>query len=248
MSTGGAAGLVVEFVGLPGAGKSALSHQVAVLLKADGLVVSEPTSRLNHVSLTSRTLAKVGFGIGGAVAAPLTGARWLRIFRGLGQRSLADTGRVALNWFFLAGLTRGLTHRSGVHLLDQGIFQGLWSAGYAARDGTVAGREIDSAVLTALPPRILVIVVETSPATLRRRLHERPGGDSRLERDLTTEESAGSLTRAMATFAGMLQLLDRLERQEAIALMRVQGEHPEQLQATAEAVAGRIMGMHSPGA
>ena len=238
----------MEFVGLPGAGKSELSHQVAVLLEAQGLVVSEPMDRLNQLSLTSRTLAKVRYGIGGAAAAPLTGARWLRIFRRTGQRSLADTGRVALNWFFLVGLTRGLTRRPGVHLLDQGIFQGLWSAGYSARDGAVVGREIDSAVLTALPPRILVVVVETSPATLLRRLHERPGGDSRLERDLTTSESAGSLTRAMTTFAGLQELLGRLERQEAIALMRVQGEHPEQLQATAKAVAGRIMSMHSPGA
>ena len=236
----------MEFVGLPGAGKSALSRQVAVLLQAQGLVVSEPTDRLNQISLASRTLTKVGYGIGAAAAAPLTSARWLRIFGRTGQRSLADTGRVALNWFFLVGLIRGLTRRPGVHLLDQGIFQGLWSVGYAARDEAVAGREIDSAVLTALPPRILVIVVETSPDTLRRRLHQRPGGDSRLERDLATSESAGSLTRATATFAGLQALLDRLGRQEAIALMRVQGEHPEQLQATAQAVAERIMSIHSP--
>jgi len=238
----------VEFVGLPGAGKSALSHQVAALLGAAGMAVSEPTDRLNQISLTSRTLAKVGYGIEGAAAAPMASARWLRVFRGTGQRSLADTGRVALNWFFLAGLTRGLTRRPGVHLLDQGIFQGLWSAGYAARDGAVAGRQIDAAVQAALPPRILVIVVETSPATLRRRLHERPGGDSRLERDLTTSESAESLTRALAAFAGIQELLDRLERQEAIAVMRVQGEHPHQLQVTARAVVGRIMSIHSPGA
>lgn len=242
---GGAAGLVVEFVGLPGAGKSALSHQVAVLLKDDGLIVSEPTRRLDQLGLAWRTLAKVGYGIVGAVAAPRTGARWMRTFTNMRQRSLTDTGRVALNWLFLAGLTRGLAHRPGVHLLDQGIFQGLWSAGYAARDGALQSREVLAAVLEALPPRILVIVVETSAAALQQRLYGRLGGDSRLERDLTASGSAGSLSRAVAALTGTQELLDLLERQGAIAVMRVQGERPEQLQVTAEAVAGRIMGVQS---
>jgi predicted kinase len=242
---GGAAGLVVEFVGLPGAGKSALSRQVAVLLRAKGLIVSEPTRRLDQLGMAWRTLAKVGYGIGGAVAAPRTGARWMRTFNNMRQRSLADTGRVALNWFFLAGLTRGLAHRPGVHLLDQGIFQGIWSAAYAAREEAIKGPEIVAAVLDVLPARILVIVVETSPDTLRRRLQERLGGDSRLERDLTTREAPGSLTRAVAAFASMQELLKLLERQEAIVVMRVQGEHPEQLQVTAEAVAGRLLGAQS---
>ena len=242
---GGAAGLVVEFVGLPGAGKSALSQRVADLLRAEGLIVSEPTRRLDRLGVTWRTLAKVGYGIGGAVASPQTGARWVRTFNNMRQRSLADTGRVTLNWFFLAGLTRGLAHRPGVHLLDQGIFQGLWSAGYAAREGALQGREVVTAVREALPPRILVIVVETSPATLRRRLFARLGGDSRLERDLATDGSAGSLGRAVAALNGMQELLELLEQQGAIAVMRVQGEHPEQLQVTAEAVAGRITGAQS---
>ena len=244
----GAAGLVVEFVGLPGAGKSALSRQVAVLLSDEGLIVSEPTHWLDQLGTARRTLAKVGYGIGGVAAAPRTGARWMRTFNSMRQRSLADTGRVALNWFFLAGLTRGLAHRPGVHLLDQGIFQGLWSARYAARDGPFQGREVVAAVREALPPRILVIVVETSPATLRQRLHARLGGDSRLERDLVTGGSAESLGRAIAALTGMQELLDLLEGQGAIAVMRVQGEHPEQLQATAKAVAGRIMSISSPGA
>jgi hypothetical protein len=235
----------VEFVGLPGAGKSALSRQVAVLLGTEGLPVSEPTHRLDQVGTASRALAKVGYGIRGAVAAPLAGARWMRAFTAMGQRGLSETGRVALNWFFLAGLTRGLAHRPGVHLLDQGIFQGLWSAGYGARDGAIRVREIVAAVPKALPPRVLVVVVETSPETLRRRLHQRLGGDSRLERDLTAGEPAGSLTRAIAAFASVQELLRLLERHGAIAVMWVQGEHPEQLPVTAKAVAGWIMGAQS---
>ena len=242
---GGAAGLVVEFVGLPGAGKSALSRQVAGLLRAAGLVVSEPTSRLDQVGAASRTLAKVGYGTGAAMTAPLTGVRWVRTFIEMKQRSLADTGRVALNWLFLAGLTGRLKHRAGVHLLDQGIFQGLWSAAYAAREGAIKPPELVARVLQTLPPRMLVIVVETSSDTLRRRLHERLGGDSRLERDLAMGESAGSMGRAVAAFASMQELLDLLEGRGSIAVMRVQGEHPELLHITAEAVAGRIIGASS---
>jgi adenylate kinase len=242
---GAAAGLVVEFVGLPGAGKSALSRQVAGLLRAAGVVVSEPTSRLDQAGTASRTLAKVGYGIEAAMAAPLTGAGWVRTFIAMKQRSLADTGRVALNWFFLAGLTGGLRHRPGVHLLDQGIFQGLWSAAYAAREGALKPPELVARVLQTLPPGMLVIVIETSPDTLRRRLSERLGGDSRLERDLATGESARSMGRAVAAFASMEELLDLLEERGTIAVMRVQGEHPELLQITAEAVAQRIIGASS---
>lgn len=238
---GNAAGLVVEFVGLPGAGKSVLSRKVAGLLRAAGTAVSEPTNRLDQAGTASRALAKVGHGIGGAVAAPLTGARWVRTFIAMNQRSLSDTGRVALNWFFLAGLTRRLAHRPGVHLLDQGIFQGLWSAAYAAREGAINARVLAAKILQALPPRMLVILVQTSPETLRRRLHERSGGDSRLERDLAGDDSIDSLARAVRAFASMQELLDLLERQGSIVVMRVQGEHPELLEVTAEAVADRII-------
>jgi predicted kinase len=237
---GSAAGLVVEFVGLPGAGKSALSRQVADLLRAEGSTVSEPTARLDQSGAAWRTLAKVGYGIISVTASPLNAIRWMRTFVTMKQRGLSDLGRVGLNWFFLAGLTRALANRPGVHLLDQGIVQGLWSAAYGAREKTISGREIVAALLASLPPRILVIVVETSPDIVRNRLHARAGGDSRLERDLTGGESDASLTRAIAAFASMQELVELLERQGAIAVMRVQGEQPGQLQIAAKAVAARI--------
>ena len=238
---GGAAGLVVEFVGLPGAGKSALSRQVAGLLRAAGVMASEPIARLDGTGTASRTLTKVRYGLGAAAAAPLTGTRWVRAFLAMKQRSLTDIGRVALNWFFLAGLTDELKNRPGVHLLDQGIFQGLWSAAYAAREGAIKPPELIGRLVQTLPPRMLVIMVETSPDSLRRRLHQRLGGDSRLERDLARGESDQSMGRAVAAFSSMQELLALLERRGTIALMRVRGEDPELLQVTAEAVAGRIL-------
>lgn len=236
---GSAAGLVVEFVGLPGAGKSALSRQVATLLRERGTTLSEPTQALDRATTLRRSLVKASLGVEAAVAAPLTSARWIRTFVGMAQRRPADIGRVTLNWLFLAGLTRRLASRPGVHLLDQGVLQGLWSAGYAAKRGGL-GHEAGAALAKALLPGTLVIVVDTSPATLRHRLQHRPGGDSRLERDLAAGDPAGSLARAVAAFASLQELLVLLERQGRIVVMRVEGEHPELLQRTAERVADRI--------
>ena len=239
---GSAAGLIVEFVGLPGAGKSALARQVSVLLTDRGVAVSQSTGQLDRLGVAGRTWFKVGYALQGAMAGPVRGGRWLGRFLEMGQRGLTDTGRVALNWFFLIGLTRRLASRSGVHLLDQGIIQGLWSAGYAARRGVRSDPEVAAALREVLPPRMLVVVVETSPERLVDRLQQRAGGDSRLERDLATSEPGASLARAVAAFASIQELLVLLERQGAVAVLRVRGDQADQLLTTAQVIAERIAG------
>ena len=51
-----ARGFVVEFVGIPGAGKSTLSHAVAEELRRRGQHVTEPTRDLTHRSGTQRRI------------------------------------------------------------------------------------------------------------------------------------------------------------------------------------------------
>ena len=40
--------IVLDFFGLPGSGKSTISHELAILLKEEGFIVSEPSYDLDH--------------------------------------------------------------------------------------------------------------------------------------------------------------------------------------------------------
>lgn len=241
-----AAGLCVEFLGLPGAGKSTLAHAVTAELRVRGVRVTPPRCTNGRRDATLGRLGiKLWYAIRGAVQAPRRTLFWLKLLAESRQAHRGDWWGSALNWFYLLGITRQRASHPGIQLLDQGVFQALWSVGYAAQQRGVLSSQLLPQLRATLPPRILVVLVGTSAATATQRLRHRDG-KSRLERDL----ARGSRDSRVAT---ALEVLDQvhgvalsLARERRIVLQEIVNDVDDALPATAAALTDAIVDLLAP--
>ncbi|ADD03730.1 uncharacterized protein Nmag_0133 [Natrialba magadii ATCC 43099] len=171
---------VVEFVGLPGTGKTTLSRGVAKKLTTRGVHVTEPTyeletrSTVRRVALKSRTAA-VGFG-----RYPSAGLSASRAVFNTDQQSLTDYIRVLFNLLYITGTITKRRSAGGACLLDQGVYQGIWSAGFRSHHKWAKILDRFDNILQRLSPD-LIVFLEVDEATIADRLRKRSDGDTRFE-------------------------------------------------------------------
>ena len=173
--------VLVEFLGLSGAGKSAVSHQVAERLRRRGIPVDEPTLTLAPAgrrppwwrrALKSLHVARE------LVVHPVSSLRSLKSMRATRQQRLRLLFRMGFNWLMLRSLMR--THRRSLHLFDQGAFQALWSIGLEGRRGTL--KRVGQRLVATVPAPDAVVVIEAGAEVVADRLKERGGRESRADR------------------------------------------------------------------
>jgi hypothetical protein len=174
-----AGGVVVEFAGLPGAGKTTLAaHTLAALVErgvpctlVDAAVsasVRRPVRALRRAALASAQLS----------THPMTGIAALRTVAASGQESVRDGLAGAVQWLVVQRLAGQARRRSGMHLLEEGAVQTLWTLGLRSRlDGT-------GNTLPRLAPTLadLVVVVDAPLDQLVWRLGQRASRHSRTQR------------------------------------------------------------------
>lgn len=175
-------GLVVEFLGLPAAGKTTLARAVADRLRAEGRAVQLPAVHAEHPAA----------GIGNKVSrVALLGTSWLRrpiaqtralvAVRRTRQGTFADLRTVWENLVTVTAMRERARATDGVHLFDQGLFQAIWSIGLSAAtfDPTPHFESVS-------PPDLLVITTVDQQRG-RERLAARAQDDSRLGQRLQAQ-------------------------------------------------------------
>jgi thymidylate kinase len=230
--------LLVEFVGLPGAGKSALSRRLAEVLQAQGLAVDEPSRALAHGSgRGARALRKLLRVALESLARPLASARAARAIAASGQAPTAGAAHLWFNWLLVSSLARRARRRAGVHLLDEGPCQGAWSV--ALEGDPEAARALLSGLPAEARPDLLVVVEAPAPVVAAR-IRARSERDSRLDRRLDAEPEL--LQRAERTLIGIRSALESAARpggaQDVFVLANVQASD---LDRGAGALAERIL-------
>jgi broad-specificity NMP kinase len=221
-------GLVVEFLGLPGVGKTTLALEVAKLLP--DLPVRSAYGHLSGRNWVARRLSNARDIARLALEHPRYVAQTVRVIRASGQRTPYDGLKVTNNWLNVSALTLASRRAPGITLFDQGTFQALWSVGYSAEE------EARPACLTRLgalmPKPNLLVLVAADLTTVQRRLRARGGRESRLA------------TRAEATqlreVAALLDTVVVAARVEKVALLEVDGDADDALAANARAVADAV--------
>jgi len=192
--------LLVEFLGVPGAGKSALSSRLAGRLQRLPIPVHQPSRALAHdlgrLSRAARKSVHVALEAG---LHPLASARAARVLASSGQPSAACAAGLLFNWLLVISLARRARRRPGLHLLDEGLAQVAWAIALEGR--------VESALqlLGQLPPGTapdLVVTVHASLEAIAARLRSRPQQDSRLDLRLDTEPE---LLQRGATTAGRIE-------------------------------------------
>ncbi|MGC5327276.1 hypothetical protein [Brevibacillus sp. SYSU BS000544] len=194
----GVQGLVIEFLGLPGAGKTTLTTKLTPLLQELGIAIHEPSFKRRNGKSGKRILVKLHMVITELIfhfRFTLLSICYILMSK---QTSWRDTFTTCFNWLFCAGIIRQNSLHTKPILLDQGIFQALWSIRYSCLYEPVS-LELLLNSLICMP--FIVVVLNTDPTIIRKRLHERPGSSSRLEKKLEQGDNVElTFQRAITSF------------------------------------------------
>ena len=225
---------VIEFIGLPGAGKSTLSHRVAEILQQRGWRVEQPTYSVNHEMRTwERLLLKLRLVLAEAIFHPARAVRSVNAILATRQASAADFMGVTVNWLFMSSLLRKSDRRTGVHIFDEGPLNALWSIGFSAGSAGTAGILGELARQRSTP--VVVALVEVDIAAVRERLDLRKDGRSRLERTGPADDAWERARRALQQVKATLQMLT--DEGADIQVVAVRNRGSEDLDALANRLA-----------
>jgi len=173
--------MLIEFLGLPGCGKSTLSRLVADLLMEQRVVVEETTYNLDHRRRKlGRQRAKLTHVVSFVARNPRSAFGNLVAIAVTQQASLADMRKVSLNWLYILSVAARRRSPTAVTILDQGIGQAMWSIGFAAQRASwldLLPTKVQQA--TAMPD--LVVHVRADFATIGDRLAARKRHVSRMD-------------------------------------------------------------------
>ena len=212
-------GLILEFAGLPGAGKSTVATEVIKILERRGLRVARDPA----VPGAERARQLRGGYLRFLACQPAFVWNSCRAILRSRQRSKADLGWTTVTWLKRAARLSRALGSPELRLLDPGISQALWSIGLRAQSDTFS--QLASALLEAAPLPHLVAVVDADDQAIISRLRARPGSTSRLERQ---ELAAQSLLVARKRLEEVLGALERLEadRPEVLHTVNDHGRTP----------------------
>jgi thymidylate kinase len=231
--------LSVEFLGLPGAGKSGVSRRVAEILANDGHPVVDTNYALTHRSgVLARRLRKFAGIAREIVLHPAYSARSTWAITATKQRTLSDLLGAVSNWLFVSSLLR--EGGRALHLLDEGIFQALWSVGFGAAsdDWTSVVRAAGS----GFPVPDVVVIVNVSAATAERRLRARGLKQSRVEGLLETDPGVLETSRRLLDQVRAV-LFQMAKSGKHLHIQEVANERDDDLEPNARSLAGVLIPM-----
>lgn len=171
---------IIEFVGVPGSGKTTISNNVADKLSSRGITVAEPIYDINTNPPILRVLSKARFLFTMFIRDTGTVLAISRVVIGTGQQTKTDQIRVLFNLLYVFGVVTKYRYNHRITLLDQGPYQGVWSVGFRSSHEWTGVLERFSKPLQIANPD-LIVFVEADEKTISDRLNERMGGDTRFE-------------------------------------------------------------------
>ena len=224
-------GYVVEFCGLPTAGKSTLARAVVAQLRLRGVPTTEVMATLGPDAGRSARMARKVAAIGRSAVEPGS----VVVAAGVGLRSRQQDVRDRLarpaNLLVVRHAVRRAHRRPGVHVLDQGPLQEWWSAALRADDqrvlrqsGTDPAERCD-----------LLIRVETPIPVLLARLAARGPRQSRLE-GVDSVQQRRELERGELLLDTLSDQLVHSSGLDGPGILRVDGQDPAAAETIAEVV------------
>jgi len=204
---------IVEFVGLPGAGKTTISHAVADALRLKGKNVTEQTFDITLAS--DRRSQKVILALFNLCRHPyLSFFSFIKIIKSR-QKSLSDVASSAFNIFYICGLMKKISQKPGIHFIDQGYYNAFWTVYFSASPDKLESCDVESILdFNRVSRPDMIFLVEAAPETIVERLQKRPGAGSRLERQLDTPHLNSGIVAAMRAFEQVRNLLDAVKKND----------------------------------
>lgn len=167
--------MIIEFIGLPGSGKTSISKGISSELKNNKNKVLCPSNMIGVKPVPVRISIKLFYTLLALFASPLITTRYISFLFASKQNSLSDFIKNLLNILYNHGLYIQYRNKPYIVLMDQGILQGLWSIVYTST------KKVNLSNRIALPP--LCFSIKCSFDSQYSRLKKRPGNQSRVEKN-----------------------------------------------------------------
>ena len=175
--------IFVEFMGLPGSGKTTLSHHSAKLLRITGKSVLEPTYFINSEMRTvPKYLLKLWHTTKIVLLRPSWAYNWFSLILQSRQRTLKDTALMIINCFYILEIYRFYSQHNNICFLDQGILQAFLSLDYSSKKKNFFESRLAIPMDFLATRRVRIILTKTGADTVVERLTKRNQNVSRLER------------------------------------------------------------------
>ena len=164
--------MILEFAGVPGAGKTTVAAAVAEQLESKGVSVSQPTAKLtHHVSRPHRITTKAVFAAQGAIISPVYTHKLISMIRQSRQSRKRMYFKNIFNVLFLKAIYRSADPET-ITVMDQGLLQALWSIVYFSNSENVHRSDLLQ-FLTAADQPVRFVLIEAPPEITRERLSNR---------------------------------------------------------------------------
>ncbi|RPJ09220.1 MAG: hypothetical protein EHM28_02155 [Spirochaetaceae bacterium] len=172
----------VEFIGMPGSGKTTLSHCAAGILREKGMKIEESTYHINdEMKSIQRYMIKTWYTIKLVILKPSWAITWISLIIKSRQNTLKDLILMIINCFYILEIYRNGMLKYDIYFLDQGILQALVSLNYEA-NGNIFNEKNLAHVLQFISNLTLRIVfVEIDDNSIAQRLKRRDKKQSRME-------------------------------------------------------------------
>jgi len=184
-------GPIIEFIGLPGTGKTSVAVELARILHSSrspihGPLGGEPFGEnANRRAFLAYHLARLSRVARMAALDPGFSVESWKALASTGQPSTGGLLRLGINWLSKADLTRSVIRRSGIVVLDEGILHAAWSANYSATDGRYLPPSIISSAYKVSRDRGWVVIdVDGSADLALARVERRHGLRHRMVRHI----------------------------------------------------------------
>jgi thymidylate kinase len=206
-------GLLVELLGLPGSGKTALAREACPALRSRGLdavVVDRPISAA--VPRTARVVRRTAASARTTLRRPAWTLGSAAQIASVREPTRRDTVSVLAQWLAVCDLAARSRRDGGVHLLEEGPLQTLWTLMLRSPDPLPEG------LLTRFPPAArsdLVVVLDVPVEVVEERLHRRASRHSRSQR-LDSERTREELEHGR-------RLVDDLVARTTTPVLRLRG-------------------------
>ncbi len=230
--------MIVELLGLPGAGKSALARETSHALRARGIAADVVDRPISAAVPKPRRLRRRTAAAARAVAAQpawaLSSARGMAAVR---QAHARDGAAALAQWLAVYDLAAHARRAPGVHLLEEGPLQTLWTLLLRASGAVSIADPVPTGMLAKWPRAAapdVVVVLDVPLPEIESRLLRRQSKHSRSQH-LPVEALREELLRGE-------QLLEALAAASRTPVIRLAGSHDT----TAAALGARLADLLMP--
>lgn len=235
--------VLVEFIGLPGSGKSTMARIVAEQVRSRGIAVRLMNDGFDNNGRLLGALQRILLAVSAIGKRPALASRSIAHIAGSMQREWSDLRAVTTNLLFKWALVDGAASQDGVRISDEALLHAVWSIAYRARRRDALPEGLSGTVGALVPEKWMIVVVDAGTDAARARLVAREGRPNRLARDIGQDLNL-ALKEAEAGMEVVNELLDRVCQDvpgDRIRIVKLENRRDSDLAPNCDYLAGLIV-------